>query len=441
MKNPSEYVKSFYDDQKELVETILSDGVPEVSTDYAVTDKGGKTRVDQSWAERQRTRGEFIPNKASGNFEDNTKWASRYNRTTESVTFGSSTRYPNIINWTYEGTDSLQLELQDIDPPQLDLSNKKPILIFRANNIPGSGFVIYTQAVDSDGDVHDKRIANVIDANHVAGNWFAQTLELQQGRPSGYDPSSIIAYRIGVENITASSSDPLDIDLAYLKFAEKPSQNTQVCFIMDGPRNDVWDVYKDIFREYKHPATLAVVPEFIENSPTAHLSVDQMQTLERDYGWTSTLHGADRPDENSLSEWMDIMAEQKRMMYEWGLVSDINHWGPNAGQYETADGESIEDASKVYFDTTREAIGDERYASASKVMSNPHHFSAGLVQSDTDAIDMIDRGIENNNDLVFYFHDETELTGTQLRSILDHIESKSGSLDVVTFGELVETGT
>lgn len=59
MKNPSEYVKSFYDDQKELAETILSEGVPEVSTVDARADNSSGVPLGPHQPSLQSQNAEF----------------------------------------------------------------------------------------------------------------------------------------------------------------------------------------------------------------------------------------------------------------------------------------------------------------------------------------------------------------------------------------------
>jgi hypothetical protein len=102
MKNPSEYVKSFYDDQKELAETILSDGVPEVSTDdAAVTSELSIPTYDDLPSSPDDSDGTPIAH-ATGNgadaeglhYWDGTQWVQ------EKGSVGGDTTAPSISNFT-----------------------------------------------------------------------------------------------------------------------------------------------------------------------------------------------------------------------------------------------------------------------------------------------------------------------------------------------------
>lgn len=238
-----------------------------------------------------------------------------------------------------------------------------------------------------------------------------------------------------------------DIQQKYEDYQKNPTlykklDKAYITFVNDDTRASM-DEYAELFMDKKIPLVLATVPELlIENAASQkETRLEVARRVEAEGGEIIAHNGGVLTQEgfSDYNTMYSFFVRTKQLFNYYGFDTNGIILAGGTGQVAGAK-ESEEWASSIY--SYSDLYGVEYEKKEIALDSVYFHGRKGLggYSNDLDKIKQeIDKAIENQSWLVFYFHSESEINLTVLGEVLDYVNSKSETeLEVVTYKEMYQ---
>lgn len=238
-----------------------------------------------------------------------------------------------------------------------------------------------------------------------------------------------------------------DIQEKYENYQKDPTvykklDKAYITFVNDDTRASM-DEYAKLFMDKEIPLVLATVPELlIENaSSQKETRLDVARRVEEAGGEIIAHNGGVLTQEgfSDYNTMYSFFVRTKQLFNYYGFDTNGIILAGGTGQVTGAK-ESEEWASSIY--SYSDLYGVEYTKKEIALDSVYFHSRKGLggYSSDLEKIQQeIDKAIENQSWLIFYFHSENEINLTVLGEVLDYVDSKSETeLEVVTYKEMYQ---
>lgn len=238
-----------------------------------------------------------------------------------------------------------------------------------------------------------------------------------------------------------------DIQQKYENYQKDPTlykkpDKAYITFVND----DTWgsiDEYAQLFIDKEIPLVLATIPELlIENAASQEETRLEVARRVEAEGGEIIAHNGGVLTQEGFSDYntmYSFFVRTKQLFNYYGFDTNGIILAGGTGQVAGAK-ESEEWASSIY--SYSDLYGVEYEKKEIALDSVYFHGRKGLggYSNDLDKIKQeIDKAIENQSWLVFYFHSESEINLTVLGEVLDYVKSKSETeLEVVTYKEMYQ---